>query len=79
MCKQFVFWMFSLVPQIQVGAAALVLIAVTLLVDFGGGVDGVALDDSVKILQPLELVVTLLLSVNPETTHTHAHTHTLIR
>lgn len=64
-----------LLPEVQDGAAGLVLVAVTLLVDFDSGVSRVALHDSVEILQPLELVVTHLLSVNPERRHTHQHTH----
>lgn len=57
----------AFIPQVQDGAAALVLVAVTLLVDLSGGVGRVALHHGVEILQALELVVARLLPVNPET------------
>lgn len=71
--NQFVFSLLS--PEVQDGAAALILEAVTLLVDFGSGVGRVTLHYGVEILQPLELVVTHLLPVTSERTHTHQHTH----
>lgn len=52
-------------PQVQDGATALVLKAVTLLVDFSSCVKRVALHHRIVVLQPLELVVPHLLSVNP--------------
>lgn len=66
----FVSLVFGVLPEVQDGAAALVLVAVTLPVDFGGGVGRVTLRYGVEILQPLELVVTHLLSVNPERRNT---------
>lgn len=59
---------FADVPQVEHGAAALVLVAVALLVDLRRRLGRVALRHGVEILQTLELVVPQLLPVNPEST-----------
>lgn len=59
---------FADVPQVEDGAAALVLVAVALLVDLRRRLARVALRHGVEILQTLELVVPQLLPVNPEST-----------
>lgn len=60
--------LFGDVPQVEDGAAALVLVAVALLVDLRRCLGRVALRHGVEILQTLELVVPQLLPVNPEST-----------
>lgn len=66
------------VPEVQDGAAALVLVAVALLVDLRGRAGRVALRHGVEVPEAFELVVTQLLPVNPEreanTSLTRSHT-----